>query len=280
LPPNAVGVCTIDAPALFGSSFGARLKAITDARSPLPAAAEFDPARDLTRVYLGIYSMQGVDIAGIAVGRFKPEKIAAAADVNLRTPTGAPVAKSEYAGRTLYTSKGIGFTVLTERTVLFGNETGIRRALDRIQEGRAKRQLPKWMANMLDKPSAPLVGGADFTSQPLPAAAREQVAFVDGLKTASIVGNFADPGLNLAGTLNYAEADAAQRGADNLKQLHGRLSTFGPVMALLGIPQPVRSLEARAEDKDVKFTAGVDGAAIVVLLEKAESYLAPMAQGQ
>ncbi len=274
LPPNAIGAATLDAPALFASPFGSRLKAITDARSPLPAAAEFDPARDLTRVYLGFYSMQGADIAGVAVGRFKPDKIAAAADANPVTPTGAPVTKSEYAGRALYTSKGIGFTVLTERTVLFGNETGIRRALDRIQDGRAKRQLPKWMATMLDSPTAPLAGGADFTTQPVPAAAREQVAFLDGLRTLSLVGNFAEPGLNLAGTLSYAEPPAAVRGADNLRALHGRLSTYGAVMALMGIPQPIRSLEASAEDKDVKFTSGVDGGAVLVLLEKAESYLA------
>jgi hypothetical protein len=47
-------------------------------------------------------------------------------------------------------------------------------------------------------------------------------------------------------------------------------------MALLGIPQPVRSLDARAEKEQVKFVAGVDGAAVAVLLEKAESYLAAM----
>lgn len=276
LPPNAVGVLTVDAKALFASSFGARILSITEARSPLPRAAEFEPRRDLDRVHLGVYSMQGADIAGVALGRFKPDKLAKAAEENARTPTGAPVTKSEYAGRALYTSRGIGFTVLTERTLLFGNETGIRRALDRIHEGRARRQLPKWMAEMLENKSAPLAGGADLTSQPLPAAAREQLAFVDGLKTLSLLGNFEEPGLNLAGTLTYADADAAGRGADNLKQLHGRLSGYAPFMALLGFPQPVRTLEARAEKEQVKFVAGVDGAAVAVLLEKAESYLAAM----
>jgi hypothetical protein len=218
--------------------------------------------------------MQGADVAGLALGRFQPEKLAKAAESNPRTPTGAPITKSEYAGRALYTSRGIGFTVLTERTLLFGNETGMRRALDRIREGRARRQLPKWMAEVLETKSAPLAGGADLTSQPLPAAARQQLAFVDGLKTLSLLGNFEEPGLNLAGTLNYEEPEAAARGADNLKQLHGRLSSYGPVMALLGIPQPVRSLDARAEAQRVKVVAGIDGAAVIVLLEKAEGYLA------
>jgi hypothetical protein len=276
LPPNAVGVLTVDAKALFASSFGARILSITQARSPLPQSAEFEPKRDLDRVHLGIYSMQGADIAGVALGRFKPDKLAKAVEENPRTPTGAPVTKSEYAGRALYTSGGIGFTVLTERTLLFGNETGIRRSLDRIREGRARRQLPKWMAEMLENQSAPIAGGADLTSQPVPDAARRQLAFLDGVETGSLLGNFEEPGLNLAGTLSYADPDAALRGADNLKQLHGRLSRYAPFMALLGIPQPMRTLEVRAEKEQVKFVAGIDGAAIAVLLEKAESYLAAL----
>jgi len=280
LPANAVGVFTLDARALVASPFGGRLVSIAKARSPLPESSGFDPARDLERVYGGLYSMQGVDSVGVAVGHFKPDQIEQAASAQIAA-TGAsasqvPITRSEYAGRVLYTSRGMGFSVLTEQSLLIGDETGIRRALDRIQEGRVRRQLPKWMVSTLETKGAPLAFGADFTSQPLPAAAREQLAFVDGLRTVALLGNFADPGLNLAGTLTYAEPDAARRGADNLQQLYGQLSTYGPLMALLGIPQPVRSLSAQADEKEVRFVAGVDGAAVAVLLEKAESYLSQL----
>jgi hypothetical protein len=136
------------------------------------------------------------------------------------------------------------------------------------------------MVQTLETKKAPLAGGADFTSQPLSDAARQQLAFVDGMKTLNVIGNFADPGLNLAGTLTYGEPEAAARGVENLKQLYGRLSTYGTIMALLGIPQPVRSLEARAEDKQVKFVSGIDGAAVAILLEKADGYLAALAAQQ
>ncbi|MGC4088691.1 MAG: hypothetical protein QM756_12490 [Polyangiaceae bacterium] len=280
LPANAVGVFTIDARALVASPFGARLVAIAKARSPLPASSGFDPGRDLERVYGGLYSMQGADSVGVAVGTFKPElieKAALEAQANTGSTSNVPITRSEYAHHVLYTSRGMGFSVLTERSLLVGDETGIRRALDRIQEGRVRRQLPKWMIKTLETKDAPLAFSADLTSQPLPAAAREQLAFVDGLRTANLLGNFADPGLNLVGTLTYAEPEAAKRGADNLKQLHGQLSSYGPIMALLGIPQPVRTLSAQAEEKEVRFAAGVDGAAIAVLLEKAESYLSTLA---
>src|SRR5688500_3895247 len=105
LPGNAVGVATIDAKKLFQSSFGNSLLAIVRARSPVPARADFEPSRDLERIYLGAYSMQGADVAAVAVGTFKPERIAEA-EGELKTITGAPVVKSSYAGRTLYTSGG------------------------------------------------------------------------------------------------------------------------------------------------------------------------------
>jgi hypothetical protein len=281
LPGNAVGVATVDAQALFQSSFGSALLAIVRARSPFPKAADFEPSRDLDRVYLGSYSMQGADVAGVAIGRFKPERIAEAeAELmsgTLKTVGGFPIVKSSYAGRTLYTAGGIGFTVLTAKTVLFGNETGIRRALDRIEEGRVKRRLSGWMLELLDKPSAPLAAGADLTAQPLPEAARSELKFLDGVKTVSLLGNFQSPGLNLAGTLTYADADGAKRGAARMLDLHGRLSTFAPFMALLGIPQPVKKLDARAEEDKVRFVMGVDGQAVAVLLDKAQSYLSSFA---
>ena len=275
LPGNAVGVATIDAKKLFQSSFGNSLLAIVRARSPVPARADFEPSRDLERIYLGAYSMQGADVAAVAVGTFKPERIAEA-EGELKTVTGAPVVKSSYAGRTLYTSGGLGFTVLTEKTVIFGNETGMRRALDRIEEGRVSRRLAGWMIELLSDPKAPLAAGADFTSQPLPSAARSQLAFLDGVKTASLLGNFESPGLNLAGTMTYADAEAAKRGASRMLDLHGRLSSYGTVMALIGLPQPVKKLDARAEEDQVRFVMGVNGQAVAILLDKARSYLSTL----
>lgn len=275
LPGNAVGVAAIDARKLFQSSFGSALLAIVRARSPLPARAEFEPSRDLERIYLGAYSMQGADVAAVAVGSFKPERIAAA-EGELKTVTGAPVVKSTYAGRTLYTSGGIGFTVLTEKTVIFGNETGMRRALDRIEEGRVSRRLAPWMLNILSEPKAPLSAGADITSQPLPSAARSELRFLEGLKTASVLGNFESPGLNLAGTMTYNDAEGARRGADRMLDLHGRLSTYAGVMALIGFPQPVKKLDARAEEDQVRFVMGVDGQAVAILLGKAQAYLSAL----
>lgn len=271
LPGDAIGVLSIDAPALFDSRFGDQVRAVVEKRLPLPASAGFEPKRDLDHVWLGFYSMQGADMAGVAVGRFDPQKIEASADGTQPTPLGVPVVKTSYAHRTLYTAGTVGFSVLTSKTALIGNDTGMRRALDRIEEGRARRQLPAYMDKLLASSQAPIVGGFDFTSSPLPDATRQELPFLNGIDTLALVGNFDDPGLNLAGTLSYDDAAAAERGAQNLAALHGLVDRYAPFLSLLGIGNPVRRLDVQPKDKDVAFVAAIDGAAVAALLDRAQA---------
>lgn len=273
LPGGAIGVLYVDARALFASQFGDKLLGVVQRRTPLPASAGFDPKRDLDKLWLGFYSMSGADSAGVAVGSFDRQKIEAAADGQQQTPLGVPVTKSNYAGRTLFTAGEAGFSILTAKTALIGNDTGMRRALDRIEEGRVRRQIPAYMEKLLNTPGVPLVAGADFTSSPLPDAARQELAFLDGVKTLALVGNFESPGLNLAGTLTYSDPAAATRGAQNLVNLRSTLERYAPFLALLGFGQPVRKLEAQPKESEVAFVLGVDGAAVAALLDKAQDLL-------
>ena len=273
LPAGAIGVAYLDAKKLFASPFGQRLFTVAERRMPLPPSAGFDPRRDLEAMWAGFYSMQGADVAGVAVGTFDRQKIEAAADGTQTTPLGVPLVKTEYSGRVLYTAGEVGFSVLTARTALFGNDVGIRRSIDRIEEGRVRKQLPAALAKLLAAPSAPLVAGADFTSNPVPDAARQELGFLDGVRTLAVLGNFEEPGLNLAGTLSYDTPEAATRGAQNLVAFRGTLERYAPFLALLGIPQPIRRLEAHANTNDVPFVMAVDGAAVAVLLDKAQELL-------
>ncbi|HVR18168.1 MAG TPA: hypothetical protein VMS65_00685 [Polyangiaceae bacterium] len=273
LPGSAVGVAYVDTKKLFASSFGARILAVTERRMPLPPEAGFDPKRDLEALWLGLYSMQGADAAGVAIGTFDRQKIEAAADGTHKTPLGEPVTKSTYSGRALYTAGNVGFTVLTSRVALFGNDVGVRRAIDRIEEGRAKKQLPKYMTDLLATPNAPLVVAGDLTSNPLPAAAREQLSFTQGLETLALVGNFDEPGINLAGTLNYGDTVTAERGAQNLLLARNTLDRYAPFLALIGIPQPIRRLEAQPKEKTVSFVMAADGAAVAALLDKGQELM-------
>ena len=274
LPGGVVGIASVDATQLMASPFGGRLLALLNQRLPVPPSAGFEPARDLTHLYLGLYSMQGADLSGVALGKFDKAKIEAAVNGVEKTPQGVPIAKRQYAGRTLYTAAGFGFCLLTDHTALFGNDTGIRRALDRVREGRVRRQTLPWMDKLLDsEKSAPIVAGADLRAQAIPEAASSNLAFLNGLQTMAFVGNFADPGLNLAGTLVYGDEAGAKQGADNVQELARKLSTYGTLLAIAGFPQPVRQLQAEAKGKQAAFVVGLEAAALTQLLDKLPDYL-------
>lgn len=280
LPSGAVAVGFVDTQQLLTSAFGERLLLLLQKQMPIPQGAGYEPKRDLAKLYVGLYSMTGADIAGIAIGNFDAASIDAAAGATATTALGLPVTKSSYAGRSLFTAQNLGFTVLTQKTALFGNDTGIRRALDRIEEGRARRQLPENMLKLLVTPSAPLVVGGDLTEHPVPNALRGELAFLEGVKTLSIVGNFDPPGLNLAGTFSYADPESASRGAQNLLNLRATLDRYAPFLALVGIPNPVRSLETTPNGKDASFVLAADGQAVAVLLEKAVALAGVMQKAQ
>src|SRR4249920_1351254 len=63
LPGGAITVGVLDAQALFGSQFGDKLLEVAKRRAPVPEAAGFEPKRDISKVYFGVYSMQGADVA-------------------------------------------------------------------------------------------------------------------------------------------------------------------------------------------------------------------------
>ncbi len=273
LPGGAVGLVVIRAQQMFSSPFGQKLLEIAKARAPFPASAGFDPQRDLQQLAIGAYSMSGANVAAVATGTFNKQAIEQAASGTSKTPLGLPVTASRYAGRTLFTSATVGFVVLTSHTVLLGDETGIRRALDRIKEGRVSRQVPDWFGKLLETPNAAFAAGFDLRGHPITDAMRQQLPFLDGMETARMLGNFKPPGVNLAGTLSYSDEKGAKAGAANLLQLQQTLQSYGPIMQLVGITQPVKQLQAEAHGKDAQFVVGLDGAAVGQLLDKASTAL-------
>ena len=272
LPGGAVAVGAIDAKKTFASEFGKKLLELAEKRSPLPAAASFEPRRDLDQLYFGVYSMQGADSVVVARGRFNKTAIEQTAE-GQKTPLGVPLIRSSYADRALFTAVNIGFSVITDRTIILGNETGIRRALDRIKEGRARVEVPRDVFDPEKNQGAPLVMAFDLTAHPLTDAAKEQLPFLNGVKTGGMLANFESPGINLAGSLTYGDEAAAQAGAAQLMQINDFVKAWGWAAALLGISQPIKNLSAKADGVDTKFVAGLDAQAILKLLDQAMQYL-------
>ncbi len=265
LPSGAVGVVSLDARRMFASSFGKEFLALVASRVPLPPAAGFQPERDLQHLYLGAYTYTGLDTVGIAVGSFDQEKIESAADGTQLAPLGLPVVRSSYAGRTLYTAGNLGFAVLTAQTVLLGNETGIRRALDRLQEGRLARSTPGWLHRLMQT-DAPMVAGFALKESDVTDSLRQQLPFLGGAETARILGNFEPPGINLAGSITYPSAERATAGAAELERSYANLGSITALTQFLGFGNPIKSFEVRAQTREAQFVAGLDGAGVTQLL--------------
>jgi hypothetical protein len=265
LPPGGSGWLHLEVGTAASSELGQYILADARARFPMPEAAGFVFERDVARLILATYSMQGLDFAGVASGHFDRARIEAAASEHKGGPVSPPLVKSEYTGRSVFTANGIGFVILTPQTALFGNETGIRRSLDRIAESRVADDLPAWVKDLLMTPDAAFSFGVDLQGSPLTAALSGRLAALRGATLARGIGNFTPPGVNIAGTITHADHDAARATASALLQAGGSLNMYA---RLFGLGQPLRKLETQAVGEDTQVVLAVDGGAVRVLMEK------------
>ena len=269
LPANAIAVGTIDARAFFGSqTFGADLSKLVEKYVPIGAEAGFQASRDVDRVTFGTYSYQGIDVAAVVIGRFDSAKIKQVAATQTPTKGGAPLVTSQYAGRDVYTVSNVGFTLLSDTRAIVGTEQGIRRVLERIKDKRVKRDIAPWMITTLETPGAALALAGDFTTQPMPPEATRQLPapLVTGLKATRVVATFKD-GVQLAGSITYAEAQNAEAASATVKQA-ANLSKW---LALFGIK--VQNVEIKVEKTDVQVSLLIDDQSLRQLLASAPQWL-------
>ena len=277
LPGGTVVFGTLDGPALFQSSYGGDVSGVIANVLPLGAESNFVPSRDVQRVLGGAYAMQGADFCVVVQGNFDVDAISRAAATRAVTVAGVPMVRSRYAESDLYTVGNIGFTVLTNHTVLSGNETGIRRALDRLRFGKLERSVPAWMIDLSKTPGAAFTVAADLGAQPVADATARQVPFLVGMKLVRVIGNFQPPGVNVAGTMTYADADAAGRAAPALRNLQ----QLGQMMSLFtswgwgAVPNP----QIQAQGADLAFTMPVEDAFVHTMLRMAADSTRPRAGG-
>lgn len=263
LPGGAIAVGTVDGRAFFGSqTFGAQLAQLVEKYVPVGQEAGFQASRDVDRVTFATYSYQGADVAAIVVGRFDEAKIKQVAASQTPTKGGAPLVVSQYAGRDVYTVSNVGFTLLSDTRAVVGTESGIRRVLERIKDGRVQRDLTPWMIETVETSGAAAAVAADFATQPAPAEVLRQVPmpFVQNLKAVRVVATFKEPGLQLAGSLTYPDAPAAQGASQSVQQALG-LSKW---LALFGVK--VQDTAVTVEQADVQVKLAVDDQSLRQLL--------------
>jgi hypothetical protein len=274
LPGGVIALGYLDATALLRSPIGPDVAALAQRLLPLGPESGFDARRDVVSIWGGAYSMQGVDFCAVVQGTFDPVAIRRAAEVGAVTALGAPLVKSSYAGNELYTSDNIGFVVVTPHVVLAGNETGIRRALDRLRGSRLERAVPGWMVDIAATKNAAMAGAADLSEQSPPGML---AAALGGVRHVRVLGNFDAPGLNLTGALTYADAESAAHAVSVMHSMTGALMIAGAATSFGNIPVPKIHTEGQAND--LAFTAAFQETALRPLLSFVESFSRKPASG-
>jgi hypothetical protein len=270
LPGNAIAVGTVDARAFFGSqSFGSELTKIVEKYVPLGQEAGFQASRDVDRVTWASYSYQGIDAAAVVVGRFDEAKIKQAALQRTPTKSGGYLVASQYAGRDVYTVSNVGFTLLSKDRAIVGTESGIRRVLERIKDNRVKRDLPQWMIETAETQGAVAAVAGDFATQPMPAEALRQVPvpFVQQMKAVRVLLTFNPPGLQIAGSLTYADDRGAATASEQVKQLAGQAR----LLAFVGLK--IQKIDIKPEKQDVQVRVEVDDQTLRGVLASAPQWL-------
>jgi hypothetical protein len=269
LPGNAIAVGTIDARSFFGSqTFGADLAKLVEKYMPVGEEAGFQASRDVDRVTFASYAYSGLDVAAIVIGKFDEAKIKQAAAAHTPTKTGGTIVASQYAGHDVYTVSNVGFTILSSERAVAGTEQGIRRVLERIKDGRVKRDITPWMLQTVETPGAVAAVAADFATTPMPPDVARQipVPFLSGLKAARAVATF-EAGVQIAGSLTYPDEASAQTASQSIKQA----ANVSKLLAIFGIN--VKQFDVAVEKSDVQVKLGVDDQSLRQLLAAVPQWL-------
>jgi hypothetical protein len=268
LPGSAVAVADLDARAMWASgSLGGPIADLADRLLPVGEDAGLVPKRDIDRIVLGVYASTGADVAAVVSGRFDEAKIDAATTTRARTP----ITRGTYAGHTTYTAGPVMYAVLSAKTVLAGTGDGLRRTLERVRDGAQGRAIPAWMTDTLSTQGAQLALAADFTSQPMAAAAIGSVSlpWTTGMRTAKVIGNFEKPGMNVAATVTYGEPQQATSAADGVRAVDGWLKLLGPLLGGLAL----QNLDVKTDGNDMKCKFALDDQTLGNLLALAPRFL-------
>ena len=286
LPGGVVMLGYIDARAMFATSLGPDMSRLATNLVPLGPESNFVPSRDVVRIYGGVYAMQGADACAVVQGNFDVEAIRRSADARAVTSTGVPLVKTRYADNDIFTAGNVGFVVLTSHTLLTGNETGMRRALDRLRfgarasdSGKLARSVPSWMIDLTATRGAAFAVAGDFSSQvPVGELARE-VPFVANLQRLRVIGNFQPPGLNFAGALTYPDPQSAATGAAALRNVQ-QLTQLVGFLYSLGFGSSIPPMQVAVQQNDVAFTLPMDDKVFGSLLRLAAPSTTPASAKQ
>ena len=105
-------------------------------------------------------------------------------------------------------------------------------ALDRLGKGPLERSMPPWAAETLATQNARFAIAADFATQPIVSATFGAInlSWLKGLRAVRAIGDFQDPGVNVAATLTYGDPAAAQGATDGIHLIDSWQKLLAPLL--------------------------------------------------
>ena len=105
----------------------------------------------------------------------------------------------------------------------------------------------------------------DVTGQGAVEAASAKLPFLAALHLIRMRGNFQPPGMNVVGSLTYADASSAAKGAEGLAQLQ-QYAYLASLLATWGFGGKAPELETTQQNANVAFATEIDTTTINLLL--------------
>jgi hypothetical protein len=268
LPGSAVILAEVDAESLRKRpKLGPPAVALAERYLPLGPEAGFDPQRDVDRIVVASYQLEGSEVAAVLSGHFDEAKIAAAT----KTRSGKPIAHGTHAGRATYSVEKQTYAVLTARTAIAGSAVAVDRVLDRIASGKLEVAVPPWMLTAVKVPGASLAAVLDAAMRPLsaPTIGGMKLTWIEGVRTAVVVAHAQDPGLVVHAKLTYPTPPQASSAADAIRGEAGMLKLVGPLLGGISI----QGLDVSTHGPDLEGHMTLDDATLEKLLGMAPRFL-------
>jgi hypothetical protein len=272
LPAGAVAVLTIDVRTFSQSpAFGAPIGALADAFLPLGADTGFVASRDLERLTVASYAIQGADVVAVVRGRFDPGAIERAAQAHAASSSRSGVlSATPYSGHTMYTVANTGFAALTPHTLLAGTGAGLRLALDRIRDRHVRPELAAPMLDTLRTKDTVAAFAGDFTTSSLASIQGLPIPpWVGAVKGMKGTASLRDPGVQVALDLTFDTAEHATSGADSMRQLSILVNT----LAASGVLPSLQGLGITPNGSSVHVSFGLEEATLKPFLTRLPQWL-------
>jgi hypothetical protein len=260
----------VDAHQLLASASGQGAWRAVRKSVPLPPSATLELERGVSSAQVAAYSLQTPDLLAVLTGTFDARGLERNAERAPQTENGARIATVQVSGYALITAQHVTLVVIDSHTALLGAEARVRAALNSLTTGVTAGGAAKTLAEFTTGGAA-IEGGLSLDPARITDVLRLKVPFTKGLKAVKFHTDFSAQVVSFVGTLKYANEEAARRAEPLLRDLPRTLQTYGALMNVPVLNQPIRKLDLQIAHETIDLSIDFDAQVIVWFVTQAQN---------